>query len=363
MISSASSVPVLSGLCRPLDALRLFLLRRLAPFAAMRALIGRRGLRVAVTGTAVVLVSLALTIGAPLWLLALSPLVYGMPHLLADVRYLIVRPGFHRRLALCLCAGPPLLVAACGGGSRAGFLAVFAAVLCARASLRARAALAVPALLLAALSHRLGYTMDLVVAHLHNFVAVALWWAWRRRRGEGRLHLLPLGLFGLSSLALLGWGDRAAGAFASLLPEPAGQDLDYQIWWLAPGLSASLGARLVLCFAFAQAVHYGIWVRLIPEEDRPQRTPRSFAASVAALRADLGAWPLLLTFALALLLCAWALVDLAAARVGYFRLALFHGPLEFCAVALFILEGCSAQALQGRGRPPPHACRAAAAPP
>jgi hypothetical protein len=319
-------------------------LRRLGRTAVVRALIGRRGLRVAVTGAVMVLVSLALTVGAPLWLLALSPLVYGMPHLLADVRYLVVRPGFHRRLALCLCAGPPLVAASLGAGARAGFLAVVAAALCARATPRARAALAVPALLLSGLSFHLGYTMDLVLAHLHNFVAVALWWTWRRRRGEGRLHhLLPLGLFVLCTLLLLGWGDRAAGAFAALLPEPAGQDLDYQIWWLAPGLSASLGIRLVLCFAFAQAVHYGIWVRLIPEEDRPQRTPRSFGASVVALRADLGAWPLLLTFALALALCAWAIFDLAAARVGYFRLALFHGPLEFCAVALFILEGRGAR--------------------
>ncbi len=53
----------------------------------------------------------------------------------------------------------------------------------------------------------------------------------------------------------------------------------YHLGQLAPGLAEPWALRLVLLFAFAQAVHYGIWLRLIPEEDRPQPSPRTYAAS------------------------------------------------------------------------------------
>jgi hypothetical protein len=99
------------------------------------------------------------------------------------------------------------------------------------------------------------------------------------------------------------------------------------------------GPRLLLAFVYAQAVHYGAWLRLVPEDDRARRTPRPFRASARALVADLGA-PLVGIAVLAWIgLFAWGLGDPAAARAGYLTGAVFHGHLEIAALTLAFLEG------------------------
>ena len=49
--------------------------------------------------------SLAATVIAPLWLLLLAPIVLGVPHVVADLRWLVLRPGVERRVLLAI-AGP-----------------------------------------------------------------------------------------------------------------------------------------------------------------------------------------------------------------------------------------------------------------
>jgi hypothetical protein len=81
-----------------------------------------------------------------------------------------------------------------------------------------------------------------------------------------------------------------------------------------------------------------MWLRLVPEDARPRPAPRPFRETWRALERDFGK-PLLFVFlALTLFIAAWGLVDLAAARVGYLRLAAFHGYLELGAAALFLVE-------------------------
>jgi hypothetical protein len=86
-------------------------------------------------------------------------------------------------------------------------------------------------------------------------------------------------------------------------------------------------------------VHYGVWLRLVPEEDRPREAPRPFASSFRALRDDLGLVVLGAAILAAVGLAAWAAFDVLAARAGYLRFANFHGQLELAAAALFALEG------------------------
>jgi hypothetical protein len=169
-----------------------------------------------------------------------------------------------------------------------------------------------------------------VFAHLHNVIAVALWWMWRPR--GARLHWVPLVLFAAFSALLL------AGAAQPLLGL-RGPGLAHHLRTLAPGAGTDLGVRLVLSFAFAQSVHYGVWLRLVPEEDRGRPTPRTFAASFRALQADLGTRTLVIFGAAALGLAIWAAFDLIAARAGYLRFAAFHGQLELAAFALLWAEG------------------------
>jgi hypothetical protein len=99
------------------------------------------------------------------------------------------------------------------------------------------------------------------------------------------------------------------------------------------------GGRLVALYAFAQAVHYTIWLRLVPEEDRAQPTPRPFAASLRALVADLGPWVCALAACGTVAFAAYALVDVFAARDAYLRFAIFHGHMELAAAALLFVEG------------------------
>lgn len=315
-----------------LDVVRLRVLRAAKTWA--RPFIRDRELRVALVGMVVVATAAATALWLPLWSLALGPLLLGVPHLLADVRYLVARPGHHRDRRLWWAAGLPLVLCGAGGGVTLGLVAATGTVLVVGVERRRRrwALLGVGA---GALALALApVSADLLFAHAHNFLAVALWWAWRRRRSW--LHLVPVLLFGVLSAAIVfGLVDAAIiwGASRGGVTWPA------QLATLAPGASADLGVRLVVLFAFAQSVHYGIWLRLVPEEDRDRATPRTFTASLRALERDVGAGMLLLAAALAAGLVAWALIDLAAARDGYFRLATFHGSLELCALAALIAGG------------------------
>jgi hypothetical protein len=324
----------IEALLAPADGARRQLLRALGPRVGTFA--ANREARVCLMAIVVVLGALASTAAIPLWMLALGPIVLGVPHIVSDVRYLVVRPGYHRRPEVWLLAAAPLAVGAVTGRLTWGFVGAAGALIAARTTPRRRAlglALAVP---LAILTWRFVGWSELVFAHLHNFMGVALWWAWRPR--ATRLHWIPLALFAAVSAALLlGAVDPVLRGSASAGPAGA-TTMAGHLAALAPFAGPTLGARLVLLYAFAQSVHYGVWLRLIPEEDRPRPAPRGFASSYTALRADLGALPLLVFGALAVALAAWATRDLAVARAGYLRFAVVHGQLEFAAAALLWAE-------------------------
>ena len=295
-----------------------------------------RARRVAWLGGGSVVLAFGLTVAAPLWLLALGPLLLGVPHLLADFRYLVVRPGLHRRTALCALAALPLL--ACGFGAPAwvGLLAMAVAVLGARCgwALRLAGLAAWAAMTWAAIADESAFVLAFV--HLHNAMALALWWA-LRPRDRRALVVVALVLAGVA-LLLVGALDpvvAAAGGWQVPLAIP-GLDSNAQAY--APGAEVPWAMRVVLSFAFLQAVHYAVWLRLVPEDARPRPAPRPFRASWRALRDDLGRPLLGLALLLALGIAIWGAVDLIAARAGYLRLATFHGYLELAVAALLVLE-------------------------
>ena len=321
---------------KPLDRARWYTLRGLGPIA--RPFIVSRDLRVGVGGALMILTSLALTVVAPMWLLALGPITLGVAHVLSDVRYLVVKPGHHKRRALWIAAGVPLLAVCAGGGVLAGLIGCAAVVLVARGPLRRKlAAWAVLGALLWGAA-RLGWVADLIFAHAHNAIAILLWWLWRDR--DSAWHWLPLLAF-LGGSALLAGGTFEALMISSgaLFWSPEGLDLSYHLRSLARGVSAApWDLRLVVLFAFAQAVHYTIWLRLVPDEDRPQPTPRTFTSSYRALRDEFGDVALILVTLFALAIGVWAVFDLFSARNGYLRMAIFHGHLELAALSLWWVE-------------------------
>lgn len=324
---------LLEKACRPLDRLRLRWLRAVRP--AVVPLLRRRDWRVVVFGAAVIGFSLAGTLLAPFWLLALGPVLWGTPHLLSDVRYLVCRPGLHRRPGFWLCVALPVIIAGTNWHPmESGLVAVAGAAVLARGALWRKGVIAV---LLAAAwvaVARTGPVSQLVFAHLHNFIAVMLWWFWRPGR-KSFSAAIPAAFLLCSALIF-------AGVLVPFSPAltwaPANLGAADHLATLAPGIAAEWGLRLVLLFAFAQAVHYGVWLRLIPEDDRPQPAPRTFAASLRALRNDMGAVTLLIALALGVWFAVWAVLDLTASRTGYLRLALFHGYLELAVAAWFFVE-------------------------
>ena len=321
----------------PLDAVRSALLRALG--GPGRLFLGDREARVALYGSFGVLSALTLTALAPAWLLAIGPFVLGIPHLFADTRYLVVRQGLHRRTGFLLLVLLPLVLAFFQPQATTALAAVAGATLVARGSYLRRSLVLAPAIGLAILAAHAGHTADIVLAHMHNLVALVFWWAWapvkpRSRDGRrGRLRWLPVALFVMASLLFLGGAFDASAQIGGSAPS---------LREMVPSLSfvadPRLGMRLVLFFAFAQSVHYAVWVRLVPEEDRPRPGIRSFQSTLAALIQDFGRAPLAVCALAAAGLVVWGCLDAHAARIGYLRLALFHGPLELAVAALLVIE-------------------------
>lgn len=326
----------MEGALRRVDRLRGRVLRSLGRLGARLAV--DRELRVGLTGALGIAAILLVSSAVPIWTLALGPVLLGVPHVLMDVRYLVARPGLHRRRALPWLAGLPLLGSALGGGLLAAALACAGALAAARASATRRA---IGLCLVAALAVAVwdaGPIADVVFAHVHNLVAVLLWLMWRRR--PDRRHAWPAAAFLAGGLAIAaGWTMPLLEATGQLWTFGAGVDPYRLAAGLAPGLGDPWASRLLVLFAFAQSTHYLMWLRLIPEEARPRPTVRTFVRSWRALRADLGPVLLTLAAAAALGVGAWAMVDLQGAREGYLRAAQLHGHLELVGLSLLLAEG------------------------
>lgn len=315
-----------------IDAIRGRTLRAVGPLAP--SLLRDRERRVMVYGLVAIATAFALTFAAPMLLLAVGPIVLGAPHLVADVRYLVARPGLHRRLGFWSCVAGPACLSFAEPRAWVSMTAIFGAALVARASIARRAAVAIVAVGLVAACVRLGGVADVILAHAHNAIAVVIFVLWSRR--ASRLHWLVVAAFSLGLVAI-GAGMLDGGPMTRPSRDSL-YDADVLVATLAPLADPVLAVRAALAFAFAQSVHYAVWVRLVPEEDRPRPGLRSFASSLRALVADLGR-PLVTVAALVTVgLAAWACVSLAAARDGYLRLAIFHGPLELGAATLLLLE-------------------------
>jgi len=327
---------VVLGVLSPCDALRARLLRGLGPL--VRPLLRDRSLRVACVGVFAVCLALVGTAFAPLMLLALGPLVLGVPHLLADARYMVVRQGLLARPLFLAVVAPCLVLSVLVPGVAWGTCAVAGAALVSRGSRAASLTVFVLVLGSAFVVQKLGARADVWLAHGHNLVALSVWALWSRRPTRSVAPVLLL--FALGAIAIFtGALDPWVFKSHALAPSNLTVDVHDAIRTSSPVAEPRLALRFMLFFAFAQSMHYAVWLRMLPEEDRARPAIRSFSASYRAVVADLGA-PLLLCGALlALSLIAFACFDLHSARLFYLRLALFHGPLELSVLVLLWLEG------------------------
>lgn len=320
---------------RVLDALRRRAYRLCVPWLA--PLVADRDRRVLYFGAVGLGVSAAAALLSPLYLLALGPILLGVPHILSDVRYLLVKPGHHRSWRLWIVVAPLVAWAGTGGGVVVGLSATALAFAVSPGRLIVRACGTVACSVLAFAASRWGFVADVVFAHLHNFVAI-VWLVLLARSWQAAIValLFVAACFGVAMVPV---------TWLVSLPGPSGQTLLGHAGVLAPGLPAQQAVTLVVLFAFAQSAHYAVWLRLVPEVQRERPAPRSFRASWVALRRDFGAASLAVSCAVAVALLAVAAFDLVMARDRYLRLALFHGHMELALFAVWLVRG-------RRGEPP-----------
>lgn len=313
------------------DGLRAQAYRVAAPWLA--PLYADRARRVLWLGLFSVATSFALAVAAPLWLLALGPLVLGVPHLLADLRYLVFRRALHRSLAFALTA-VGLVGVGVGGPPWLGVVAAVPLTWAAQGPLRRRWVVLGGIAVLSMLALRFERAFMLAFLHAHNLLALLLWW-WARPR-TWCAALIPLSALALSGALLAGLLDSAVSAAGGWQARVA--EFDALAGAVAPFGDSMLSAHALLCFAFLQSLHYGVWLRLIPDDCRSRPAPRPFAASWRALVADTGRGWVWAAGVLTVGLLVWAWSDCAGARAQYLRLGAFHGYLEL-AVAAWALAG------------------------
>ena len=334
----AASLPLAATLVAPLDALRRAVLRPFAPW------LGRwfrdRAMRVALAGTLSVTVSLALTASWPLWLMALGPLVMGAAHLACDARYLVVRQSLHRRAAVMALVVAPALVASWRPSLVWVLAPALGAALVARGAVVSRVMVALVAVAVFVVARAHESLAWVVIAHAHHVVALVAWWWWCRSPKGPRVAVVLAVIVGFA-LIFSGALDSIALRAAALRAPGRGIDFETLTATLSPvdaWREPIVAARWVLAFAFGQSVHYGLWLRLIPEEDREREAPRTFAGSAVAATRDLGGAGVWLTVLATVALVAWAVGDISAARGAYLRIAAGHGGVELGALALLACE-------------------------
>jgi hypothetical protein len=330
-------------LLAPADRARRGALRVAAWTTLGRLCLRDRSIRLPLLAVGHAALALSLASIVPLWAILLGPLVLGVPHLMADVRYLVLdRPGgLSDRQVLAILL--PLVVAAAlgvalplGGSSLvvSGLLAIAGAVALARARPAGRIA---AILFLVAAAVPLCAQPDaalLCLSHVHNVVAVALW-LWLP---YGHRRVRPLLRYAAAAVFLAGGVLISLGAFDSVPRASAG--------WFAPAEGFDVMAvgrtlalpgfdlhRSLMLFAYAQAVHYSVWLRLIPGERSTSESPASFRRSLEGLRSAFGPRGLMIALSLAVAVPLAGMVAPVATRRLYLDLAGVHAWLELAVAA------------------------------
>jgi hypothetical protein len=318
----------------PLDWLRtkwfLLLGAQLAPLHRDRSL------RIALVATSSTALALALTLRAPLLLFSLGPLLLGIPHLMADIRYLVLKPQLNKEPRRAIAIAIPLLMVVVFPRPEIGLLAAFLGTLTSPVSNSRKLAVAVPIAVIGGVAHIFPYFTSLAIVHLHNVVAIVFALVLLRPIHNRRWKwIMPIGTYAGGSLALLSgvcdrWLDATMASAGSWM------NLSIVTTWYSPsGTAPIIALRVFAWFVFSQSVHYACWLRLIPDALRERATTRSFRAS---LRDFSRSGVCVLAIAAVLLLVYAVKLGLEPARLRYLKIAIFHSYLEFAVIALWLCD-------------------------
>lgn len=316
----------------------------------LTAVLSRRHARIDALASLQALVAFGLALYVPALLFALGPVVFGVAHVAADVRYLVVRQRLARWWRHSVWVGCAALLAVRGlaelgvlsdaFGVETVLVAAFlvSAVVAGRAAggsaLRAFLALGLTAgAAVVALLHPVG--ARLVFLHAHNLLALALWlylFASRRKGVAWPLLLVAAGAGVLASGLL----------YETTLGSPGASAFGLHVFtisdWIAPFARADLAVGVVTSFVFLQSMHYGAWLSSVPQETLKSQGTPTFRMSARSLFADFGVGGVVAVAVATLAVLAGALFQLHRARELYLSLAMFHGYLELAMLAYFFVR-------------------------
>lgn len=329
-----------------LDIVRGFYLRIFLSLAPLKRIYVDRHARLFTSYVLGGILSLALSAAYPLWVLAIGPVFFGLPHLIASFRYSsgtefrkpFLTAALFLSTIICLFHLAQLKGLVGYGAKNAMELGALAAlflamIVFAKAQASARN-VAVFLLPLFMLSWRYPFQTIGAMVLIHNVIAFFYWYRATRTSDDRLVVSISLGLFLAANVAIF------SGVFDGWVFNSATEALGMKIWEvgsliLPDTIQYEWLARATVAYAFGQSIHYFIWLRAIPEQTLPHPTPTSFRQSLFYLRRDLG--PRLARFSILLVVAlssVWLLYEIAWARVVYLCIAAFHGYAELAGLCL-----------------------------
>ena len=321
------------------DRVRGVALRRFCAVRPLRRFVIEPRHRLVLLELTMILLAAGLALRAPLVSLWIGSALFGVPHVIAGARAVAIKRRCSRVTLVCTALGLLLgLAQIFGAGDRAmrGLVVLMAIAIASEiVAARARPWVAIGALAAVAVGAATAVVFPapavVVLAHVHGLGALAFFTICARGR---RLPTWPLllGAGALTAAALFGLLD---GAMASALYAPRGAARSIVAEAIGSAFAGTGGAgfrRALFLYAFGQSLHFGVWLRLMPEVDRPWSTPKTFRRALHDFEGDFGRWaqPLLLVAVIGIALL---LVGGGPAREAYFALTYCHVGLEAAALA------------------------------
>jgi hypothetical protein len=359
---------VMHSLTEFADQLRSSALRLTLSSEWLRATFRDRALRLLFLFLMALTVYLPLSIFFPLWVLIVGPILWGLPHIFASIRYIhrtasdrgeekqARAPVFRfvtgiwgavtifRILTDMDYLSIPFLPAGSELPEVASMIVAFLG--CAYLYRKRPRRIAVGLLWVAPLvlaSWAAPLWMAGAMVLLHNVVAFVYWYFAARSRREKRVAAFAFGLFlAANALIFAGCFDWLYSWYLPAAAVPKAQ-LDYSQLgkFIAPWSDNNeVWFHCVVAYALGQALHYFVWLKAIPDQHHHSEVPTSFRQSYRLFVSDFGpALALRIVVICGAALATWAFLSLPMARTLYFAAAACHGYLEIAGLGLATARG------------------------
>lgn len=291
----------------------------------------------------------------PIWVLLFAPIIWGVPHLMASLRYtsrsfneqskihllrfhfLMCAIVFAYRVAVdiysmqILWSDHPLLLESCC--IVASFF--YQLYIYRTFSLRFLISFLFFSVLIA-LTYWFPVEVGLTAIFSHHYLPLYPWFkSCQTKKDRNVFFISALAYLGLSALILCG----ALNPVYDLVSSSGSIDfLNWDYVEIMRPFSNGQGSsqfwfNVVVLFAFSQSIHNFIWVKVIPENYQLQEYPPNFQWSFRKLNSDFGSVSLYMLIGVCLLsLLSWLVLEFQTARSLYFGLVSYHGFMEISAL-------------------------------